>query len=224
MSKIITAAVWSVISIAFFIVAVLVVYQFGNSISYWLRVIWIEVIISLMIASSYLFMNSALHGKISTVGNAVFASKCYGIGFISIYFCIRSYFFTSSIMQISHIIIQILLITGLSLIFIGVKSIDLISKNQKNEENLRIVKLNVYLSRINNLKLAAVDEILIAKLNKIHDYFATNIKTLNGDKQIVNLQKIDLILTSIESSPEHSVQLINQVNELEVLVRKFYVI
>ena len=128
MSKIITLVIWCIVTIALILVSSLLAYQFGSDYSYWWRVIWVELIFSLMVLSSYFFMKKSLTCHSSTVSSVVFASKCYGIGMISIYLCIRSYFFVSSTAPIAHLIVQVILMAGLALIFVGVKSIDLVTE------------------------------------------------------------------------------------------------
>ncbi len=188
--------------------------------SYWIRAIWCGVVLSLMYLSIGTFQRKASQQNMNAPLFMAFTMKMIVLGFVSVFVCIRSYFFHPDWMQVINLITQ-----GCIAIYLTVLTINLIFISGLEKKSLlQIQKQRSYTRECSQLFSEVKNSITpnnIRLFNSASELFDKTILIVKTDTQILKINNIrnNLLMASAHSTDEEQCKIIQQ---LVVEINNFY--
>ncbi|MBX9599171.1 MAG: hypothetical protein K2X04_11445 [Burkholderiales bacterium] len=188
--------------------------------SYWIRVVWSGLILTLMYTSVTVFNRKARLQNNNTPLYIAFVIKMCLCGLISIGICIRSYFFDSNWMQVINILSQSIITIYLILVSTGLISVGILESTDRKT----LISRKVFLDDCNTLFIDIENHITVNNVSlfkKVKELFHKSILVVNSDNQLKNLNNIKSSLMRITPNSDEAQQnevLLNTIN----IINDFY--
>lgn len=221
MSRFFEVIGWLLIAAVYILCSYLLSDYTNSDYSYWIRVIWCGIVLTLMYVAVTLFNYKARVQNYNTPLYIAFAVKMCICGLLSIGICIRSYFFDATWMQAINVVSQGVIFIYLIIISTGFLSVGLLEANSKETLKSRKVFLEeceqLFIDIESNI---TTDNIILFK--RVKELFSKSILVVNNDTHLTRLNNIKSLLMQITSNINNTQQqqiLMNTINNINGFYR-----
>lgn len=211
---------WLLISAVYILCSYLLSDYTNSDYSYWIRVIWCGIVLTLMYVSVTLFTYKARVQNYNTPLYIAFATKMCVCGLLSIGICIRSYFFNEAWMQAINVASQGFIFIYLIVISTGFLSVGLLEANSK--ETLKSRK--IFLAECEQLFIDIENHITsdnVTLFKRVKELFSKSILVVNNDIHLNRLNNIKSSLIQI-TADTNNVEQNHLLSKIISVINNFY--